>query len=228
MTIASSVTKVGGTYTPLTIHFGTTFISLWLHVIPKHIPTKPHKTYFNRLQNTSTLVPLIPYKCIPHLNSQLTPHALHFGSTTWVHLHSSELVPICHCYSLPWPLDSGMLWLHSILSPPTTNPPWLGLKHVIWQWVHYWFHHNITCVITYLAHFIMECRSRIHSTLALTTTLMHLTMHGPLTLQGQSTISFHNNIMPNMWSLPHATCIPFQTPWAHLIFILAPTNGHPC
>jgi hypothetical protein len=109
MMIASSVTKVGGTYTPLTIHFGTTFISLWFRVILKHIPTRPHKTYFNRLQDTSTLVPLIPYKCspiglhkcIPHLNLQLTPHALHFGSIPWVHLHSSVLVPICHCYSLP-------------------------------------------------------------------------------------------------------------------------------
>jgi hypothetical protein len=124
----------------------------------------------------------------------------------------SNLGGLCHIY---------ISFLHPNLGPPiplTVLQP-LNLT-MITLLVPPQYQSNM--YITYLAHVIMECRQRIHSTFALPTTLMHLTMHGPLTLQNQSGISFHNNIMPNLESFPHAICIPLQSPRAHVIFTLAP------
>jgi hypothetical protein len=112
-------------------------------------------------------------------------------------------LPICHHYSLPCPLDSGMYSLHT--SHYTTcqdQSPWPCLHHS---------NYKVNPLCVFIIMLLQTCHryNLLHSVLYLFHSICHLpskislTMLGPLTLHDHSTITFHPNITFNLTSLLH-------------------------
>ncbi len=145
------MTKVGGNYTPLTIHwgsmytplkihFGTTSIPLWFHVLPKLVPPKPDNFISNNI--LQPWCHSYPTSTIHMVSIIYTSHKLYFNGSiiipAWIHFgihisHGSHK-------KIPNYYTTFELWCH--LSHPTYFP----LEFCC-------IHHLNSIITTFVVHF---------------------------------------------------------------------------